>query len=421
MSRLLENLAAAKMEEQAKALAAEQGLAWVKPTLDPYASHDLVEGLVRLHAEPAPLTEAELARLDKLDASYDEHAAILEDEDSAEEAVAAAEAAIEAIERECQEIRARPPVIAPELKAEAGMILVLSRDGTPVLQPVFYGERQAEPAEGDSGIEVVAGEDGSDKRRTTLSKRLVDELAMQRRDILALHVASDPGLALDIMVFTLADADTHDWRARAATTLRAPLPAGPIIGFEAKDAPASSALAELRSNLDESWRAGEDATCRFDLFRALSDDSRAAWLGYVVARSLEASLNMAGERQLPFQDHLGSLIGIDMAQWWRPTAANYFDRVSKQVILDALTDVGGLELSSRFAAVKKGDLAMSAERVFAGTYITEVEVREKALSWVPEAMRFASAAPEAGEPKIDATDAEPGVDTEHQSPRELAA
>ena len=418
---LLENLAAAKMEDQAKGLAAEQGLAWVKPTLDPYASHDLVEGLVRLPAEPAPLTEAELARLDQLDASYDEHAAVLEDEDSAEEAVAEAEAAIEAIERECQEIRARPPVIAPELKAEAGMILVLSRDGTPVLQPVFYGERQAELAEADDGIEVVAGDDGSDKRRTTLSKRLVDELAMQRRDVLALHVASDPGLALDSMVFTLADADTHDWRTRPSTTLRAPVPAGPIIGFEAKDAPASSGLAELRSSLDESWRAGTDVTSRFDLFRALSDDSRAAWLGYVVARSLEASLNMAGERHLPFQDHLGSLIGIDMAQWWRPTAANYFDRVSKQVILDALTDVGGLELSSRFASVKKGDLAMSAERVFAGTYITEVEVREKALAWVPEVMRFTSPLSEAGEPEIDATDAEPGFDNENQSPRELAA
>jgi len=418
---LLESLAAAKMEEQAKALAAEQGLAWVKPTLDPYASHDLVEGLVRLPAEPAPLTEAELTRLDELDASYDEHAAILEDEDSAEEAVAAAEAAIEAIERECQDIRARPPVIAPELKADAGMILVLSRDGTPVLQPVFYGERQADPADGDSGIEVVAGEEGSDRRRTTLSKRLVDELAMQRRDVLALHVASDPGLALDLMVFTLADADTHDWRARAASTLRAPVPAGPIIGFEAKDAPASSGLAEFRSSLDESWRAGDDAISRFDLFRALPDDSRAAWLGYVVARSLEASLNMAGERQLPFQDHIGSLIGIDIAQWWRPTAANYFDRVSKQVILDALTDVGGLELSSRFASVKKGDLAMSAERVFAGTYITEVEVREKALAWVPEVMRFASTTLEAGEAELDAADAESGVDGEIHTPRELAA
>ncbi len=206
---LLETLAAAKMEEQAKVLAEEQGLAWVKPTLDPYASHDLVEGLVRLPAEPAPLTEAELARLDELDTSYDEHAAILEDEDSAEEAVAAAEAAIEAIERECQDIRARPPVIAAELKSEAGMILVLSRDGTPVLQSVFYGEREVDGGN-DDAVEIVSGEAGEGKRRAALSKRLVDELAMQRRDVLALHVASDPGLALDLMVFTLADADTLD-------------------------------------------------------------------------------------------------------------------------------------------------------------------------------------------------------------------
>ena len=71
---------------------------------------------------------------------------------------------------------------------------------------------------------------------------------------------------------------------------------------------------------------------------------------------------------------------------------HYFDRVPKQMILDALTDVGGTELSSRFASLKKVDLAASAERVFAGTYITEAEVRERALAWVPEVMRFAAAA-----------------------------
>src|SRR3546814_10523689 len=118
---------------------------------------------------------------------------------------------------------------------------------------------------------------------------------MQRGDVLARHVASDPGRALDIMVFTLVDADTHDWRARSATTLRAPVPAGPIIGFEAKDAPASSGLAEFRSSLDASWRAGDDAISRFDLFRALPAASRVDWLGYVAARSLEARFNMAGE------------------------------------------------------------------------------------------------------------------------------
>ena len=394
---LLETLATAKMEEQAKMLAAEEGLAWVKPTLDTYASHDLIEGLVRLPAEPAPLTEAELARLDVLDTSYDDHAAILEDEDSAEEAIAAAEATIEAIERECQDIRNRPPVLAPDVKAEAGMILVLARDGTPVLQPVFYGERQVEDTSDGDEIEVVPADGSNGKRRAALSKRLVDELAMQRRDVLALHVASDPGLALDLMVFSLADTETHDWRARSATTLRGGSPGGPIIGFEAKDAPATASLAELRSSLDETWRAGEDVSARFDLFRALDDEARASWLGFVMARTLEASLNLAGERHIAFQDHLGAIIGINMAQWWRPTAANYFDRVSKQVILDALTDVGGTELSARFASVKKGDLAMSAERVFAGTYITEVEVRDRALSWVPSVMRFAADVPAAPE------------------------
>lgn len=425
---LLETLAAAKMDERAAALASEQGLAWVKPTLDPYVSHDLTEGLVRLPVEPAPLSEADIARLDQLDASFDDHAAILEDEESADEAVTAAEAAIAEIERECQEIRGRPPVIADELKGEAGMILVLSRDGTPQLQPVYYSEQQTGPD--DNVIELVSGEGAAGPRRSALSRRLVDELAMQRRDVLALHVMSDPALALDLMVFTLADADTSDWRTKTATTIRGGAPTGPISGFEAKDAPASASLAELRSSLDETWRAGEDMIMRFDAFRVLSDAARAAWLGFVIGRTLEASLNMAGERRIAFHDHLGSLTGIDMAAWWRPSAANYFDRVPKALILDALGAIGGPELAARFAAVKKADLAISAERVFSGTYITEAEVRDRALAWVPEVMRF-SAAPgkpngeleaEAGaEMLIEVNGAADGVSGDDEPRRELAA
>ena len=274
------------------------------------------------------------------------------------------------------------------------MILTLGRDGTPVLQPTFYAERQDIIADGDDAVEVVSdGDDGGDRaRRSTLSKRLVDELAMQRRDVLALHVMSDPGFALDLMVFSLADAATLDWHSRAATTLRGGAPSGPIVGFEARDAAATASLAEVRGGLDESWRSGSDAPQRFDAIRALADEARAAWLGFVVGQSLEASLNLAGERRIAFHDHLGGLLGIDMAQWWRPSAVNYFDRVPKRTILEALGEVGGAELSGRFASVKKGDLAASAERVFAGTYITDAEVRERALAWVPEAMRFGSAA-----------------------------
>jgi ParB family chromosome partitioning protein len=277
-----------------------------------------------------------------------------------------------------------------------------------VLQPVYYGER-ADAAVDDGGIEVVGSEDPDGTvRRTTLSRRLVDELAMQRRDVLALHVASDPSLALDLMVFTLADADSRDWQARAATTLRGGVPNGPIIGFEPADAAATASLAELRASLDQTWRAGTDQCERFDRFRALDDEARAAWLGHVVACSLEASLNLAGERRIPLHDHLGTMAGIDIAQWWRPTAANYFDRVPKAAILTALGEIGGPELAARYATVKKGDLAASAERIFAGTTIAEVEVRERALAWVPEVMRFSGGAAVPDDDAVVADDGDNG-------------
>lgn len=386
---LLEQLANARMEAEAQALAQQHGLAWVRPTLDGYASHELTTGLTRLVSEPAPLSDEDIAKLEVLDAAYDEQAAVLEDEDSGDEAIAAAENEIERIEHESRAIRERPHVIAPDLLPQAGMILTLGRDGSPVLQPTFYSECAPQlDSDDDGGVEAVTEKGGTTARRSVLSKRLVDELAMQRRDVLALHVASDPSLALDVLVFTLADVDTSDWKNKAASTLRGGVPNGPIVGFEPVDAPASSGLAEFRTGLDESWRGGESPAARFDLFRALDDNARAAWLGFLVGRTLEASLNLDGDRRIAFLDHLGGLVGIDMARWWRPTAANYFDRVSKQVILDALADIGGPELSSRFTSVKKRDLAMSAERVFAGSYITEVEVRDRALAWVPGVMRF---------------------------------
>lgn len=388
---LLENLANAKMEEAAASVAAEQGLAWVKPTLDVYVSHELVEGLHRVPVPPRVYTEDELARIEELDAAYDAQAVILEDEDASEDDTRVASEEIERIDAEIAAIRDRPVEINPDIKRESGMILTLGRDGVPTLQPQYFTETLVVSASEEGAVEVVSSGSGDKPARAAMSQRLVDELAMQRRDVLVLHVASDPALALDLFVFILADADTYRWSSSPGLTIRGSASSGPAHGFEAKDAAATAAIAELRGGLDESWRAGDSIAERFDLFRHLDDDARSAWLGWVVGRTLEASLNVSGNRGNVFHDHLGQLTGIDMAAWWRPTAANYFDRVSKAVILEALTDVGGPTLASRFSASKKGELAASAERIFAGNFITEVEVKERALAWLPAAMRFADA------------------------------
>jgi ParB family transcriptional regulator, chromosome partitioning protein len=410
---LLENLANAKMEEAAASVAAEQGLAWVKPTLDVYVSHDLVEGLHRVPVPPRVYTEDELARIEELDAAYDAQAVILEDEDASEDDTRVASEEIERIDAEIAAIRDRPVEIDPDIKRESGMILTLGRDGVPTLQPQYFTETLVVSASEEGAVEVVSSGPGDKPARAAMSQRLVDELAMQRRDVLALHVASDPALALDLFVFILADADTYRWSSSPGLTIRGSASSGPAHGFEAKDAAATAAIAELRGGLDESWRAGDSIAERFDLFRRLDDEARSAWLGWVVGRTLEASLNVSGNRGNVFHDHLGQLTGIDMAAWWRPTAANYFDRVSKAVILEALTDVGGPTLASRFSASKKGELAASAERIFAGNFITEVEVKERALAWLPAAMRFAGTSGVEPATETDAeiaTDATDGVE-----------
>ncbi len=384
---LLEDLAHKTMDEAASKNAQEHGLAWVRPTLDCYVSHDLVEGLNRLPCEPAPLNEQEAQELTELEADYDRAAAILEDEDTEEAEVAKAEEELVAIDRAMRALNDRSPVLADDLKADAGAFLVLSRNGEPALVPQFYTESEV-VSEDDGVVEPVDGGSETKRKGSSLSQRLLDELAMQRRDILAIHLANDPALALDFLLFNLADADGHDWRAKKASTITGSVASGPVAGFEAKDAPASAALAEFAGSLDESWRAGETDVERFEAFRALPDEARSAWLGHVVSRTLVVSLACEGERSVPLHEAIGGLLDIETAHWWRPTAANYFDRVAKAKTLEALDAAGGPELVSRYSASKKAELASAAERIFSGNFIGEAGTKERALAWVPDIMRF---------------------------------
>jgi ParB family chromosome partitioning protein len=225
----------------------------------------------------------------------------------------------------------------------------------------------------------------------SLSQALADELAIQRRDILAVHVAADPALALDLAIFLMVDREAGYSSEKSGSSLSALPPTDPVFGFKTPDAPATGLAEEASEALDRSWTEADTRGGRFDAFRALPDEARAAWLAHAVARTLEASLNLPGGRVLCVPRSSRPLLGIDVAKWWRPTGANYFDRVPKAMILEALEEVGGPAFASRYAKAKKAELSQAAERIFAGDFIGEVEVKERALAWVPEAMLFAPA------------------------------
>jgi len=404
---ILERLASEKIEAVAAQMRAESGLAFVRPTLDSWIGHADTAGLRRMLLEPAPLSEEEQAETERLEAEIEELVETLEEVELDEAERGAAEVRLRQLGAQLEALVDRPPQVDDALKATLGAFLVLDEEGRPRLDSAYYAEPRADGGDeepDDGGYDVSLSPARSAGRAPGLSQRLVDELAMQRRDILAVHVAADPAFALDLATFLMIDREAVYTSERSGSSLRAGAPSDPVLHSQLPEALASRARAEASEALDRSWAEGGDRAERFKRFRALGDEARSSWLGHAVARTLEASLQHPGERNCAFHDHLGQLLEIDVARWWRPTGANYFDRVPKALALEALTAVGGTAFASRYAKSKKAELSEACERVFAGEFVGEVEVKQAALAWVPEPMRFAAPALAEGE-------ASPGLET----------
>jgi ParB family chromosome partitioning protein len=394
---LLERLATEKLEALAAETAASSSLAFVRPTLESWAGYEVTRGLQRFPLETPPLSDEESAEVDALEAETEELIGQLEDEETAEEAREAAEARVREIGARIEAITAKPPVIPDELKPRVGTFMLLDETGQPRLETSYYVEPSDEPEESIASGGSDAGGDRQEApvvlveppaKQVSLSQALADELAIQRRDILAVHVAADPGLALDLAIFLMIDREAGYSSEKSGSSLVAMPPSDPVFGFKTPDAAATRARAAAAEALDRSWTAADTRAGRFDAFRALPEEARAAWLGHAVARTLEASLNLPGGRTCHFHDHLGRLLGIDVAKWWRPTGSNFFDRVPKSVTLAALEEIGGAAFACGYSKSKKAELSETAERIFAGS-VAPKKVKKRALAWLPEPMRFA--------------------------------
>jgi ParB family transcriptional regulator, chromosome partitioning protein len=418
---LLEQLAMDKLEVEAAWLANEHGYAFVRATLDGYVQAWRHEDIARASIPLPGPSEEERAQIDALEAEIDRLVEVLEDEANEEFAREAAEARIAELEAQQRAIASKPPELDPVTRGTVGFFLLLDESGAPRLDRTPYAlvaeaADEAGGADGDTGNASAdhantsasgTGADASSGAATgtgaaspgrtepsgKLPQRLVDELAMQRRDILALHVARDSELAFDLAVFLMVKDEGSYCYGSAGSSLSARPPHDPVLRSALPAAPVDALLAQRDDALDRSWTRHEEMAAKFDAFRALPRVAREAWLGAAVAGTLEASAGAAG-RLNAFHDHLGALLGIEVARHWRPTALNWFDRVSKAQCLAALSEIGASELAQRHAKAKKAELAEACEKLFAGEAIVEPEIKAAALAWVPEPMRFPASASE---------------------------
>ena len=407
---LLDRLADEKLSAAAQAIREREGFAEIRAVAASHVPYTETYALRQVRGELPPLTQEQEKRCVQIQAeleAIEERAADEDGEGYTEED----EARLAALEAEYEAIQSRTPILTDEQKTSALAYVVIGREGQPRIHEQLYVAPASEPDEEDQDGED--GEDGAVDAAVTakpvISQRLADELAMMKTELLGVHVASDPRFALDLGTFYMVDAATRLYGAgELATELRANAPSPRVHGFESGTL-AAEEWAKLDAALERGWIDHEDVCDRYDAFCALVDEARAAWLGWAIARTIHAV--PAGKTGSTFFDHLGRKLGIDVAAWWRPSARNYFDRITRPAILTLFETVGGAELRQRYSASKKHDLAASAEKLFAGQIIIEADVKQRALAWLPDAMRF--------EPVLEAGPAEseyPAIEPSGASP-----
>ncbi|MBS49474.1 MAG: chromosome partitioning protein ParB [Sphingobium sp.] len=395
---LLNRLVADKLAAAAEDLRTREGLAEVRIIPSTHVSYNDTWDLRPLKGDTPELTAEQRARLEEIEAEIEAANEAWEDADEDGEVEQANR--VEMLEAEYRAIEKPVPIISEEQKAGALAYVVIGHDGQPRLHEQLYvapveepdDEEQDEQSEGEVDNDDVVGSTG----RSAYSQRLSLELAEMKSELLRVHIASDPSFALDLGTFWMVEKATrHSSGFDLATELKADKPFSGLTGYQSGTL-ASEEWGKIDEALDRSWTEAGDACQRYDAFCALPDEARAAWLAWAIARTLHAVV--AGKTGEAMIDHLGTKLEIDVAAWWRPTANNYFDRLSsKAAILTHLEEIGGKELSSRYGASKKHDLATSAEKIFGGSVPIEAELREAALAWVPDVMRF-SVPPIAPEP-----------------------
>ena len=384
---LAQQLGAELMQEAAARIAEQTGVGTIVPLLAKSSSWGDREDLMQARLDREPISDEAQARIEAIGAETEAIVEQCETEEMDDTEVETFNAKLEALEAERNRLTETAVTIEPDRKPTLTQFVVIGPDGTPTLEAGYWEAPRRHDSLGGDAQPYVDPKKVAAKAQG-LSGVLADELAMARRDVLALHIASDLQVALNLAIFTLADKamGKHGDTGSSLTVNRRN---DPIAKNGLPDSPSGNSLAEIRKSLDTDWADHTSVAERFDAFCALDDEVRASWLAVCVASSIEASLGGSGlGRHNPFHDHLGKLLEIDVAAWWRPSAGGYFARVRKAGMQRTLTDVGGPTLAGRYASAKSAEMAEACEKVCIGAIIAEEEVRQAGLAWLPTAMRF---------------------------------
>jgi ParB family chromosome partitioning protein len=252
-------------------------------------------------------------------------------------------------------------------------------------------DRPPVPEGGDpagEGDERVTGGDAAGdgtRARAAFSEKLMRDLTAHRTAALQAALMQEPHVALATLVHRMAETVFgHYGRGNDVVKVHVHVTSDYALAQSAtgyEDSAAGALLVRAASDWGE--RLPGDPQALFRWLLAQPRDLLLDLLAYCTARSIDAVA--ARERTADQSDAIAEALGLDMADWWTPTAANYLGHVSKAKALEAVAEATGEQGTQAVAAMKKAEAAAHCARRLEGT------------RWLPSPLRPLTAAPCAGE------------------------
>jgi len=323
----------------------------------------------QVYAQKAPLPaelEAEVKKLGeeraKLEAEYDA------DED------AEWPDRIDEIDQRLEEIEdGREESFTPEQLSYCGAVVSMDYYGK---QEIYRGLARPEDLpkpEGKAKGKASPAADGQTEpaeQSPALSAALIESLTEHKSAAIAACLMDDRRIALAAVVYTMA-LEVFDNYVESCLGFR-------ITSRDLDAVEGSKAFDKLEAARENwghkipgtpdalwSWCMLQDINTLLDLL---------AFCTAKTVHAVERKNDRRGDR-LENATQLACELNLDMAEWFTPTAENYFGKVGKPQIVEALQEVGA---SLPPATMKKGDMAKFAEEQLAGK------------GWVPEILRLPS-------------------------------
>jgi ParB family chromosome partitioning protein len=362
---ILDRLVIEKLEREAGAIRAE-GWKWV--VIMPAIDREKLRGLRRVYPEREPPLAEQQAEIDALTARYD--ALIVEhgDDDQPDEIVTE----LQELSDQIDALSADTEQWLPEDMAYAGAVVGIGYDGElaverGLVKPEDEPERTA--TEAQPTLHKASGVSG-------LSDRLAEELTAHRTAALREMVAGNGEIALVAVVHALALPlfFPHETDTCLELSLRSTALDGSAEGIDGSTA--AIRLAErhqfwrrqLPNEADAlwGWLLKQESRIRLDLLAYCAGES---------VNAVRKRHERADTDRLAHADGLATALGLDMTQWWQPTAQSYFRHLPKAGILDTVREAVTPEAAENLAKLKKDALAAEAERRLSG------------IGWLPAILR----------------------------------